>query len=47
MKYVTQQGVANGIMAFLWDTGSIIDRRTLAAADQASLDAVREGAGKK
>ena len=47
MKYVTQRAVANGIMPFVWDIGNIIDRRTLGAADQASLDAVLEGAGKK
>ncbi|MBW8734020.1 MAG: glycoside hydrolase family 5 protein [Asticcacaulis sp.] len=47
MKYVTQRAVANGIMPFVWDTGTIIDRHTLGAADQASLDAVLEGAGKK
>ena len=47
MKYVTQRAVANGIMPFVWDIGNIVDRRTLGAADQASLDAVLEGAGKK
>jgi endoglucanase len=47
MKYVTQRAVANGIMPFVWDIGNIIDRRTLGAADPASLDAVLEGGGKK
>ena len=47
MKYITQRALANGIMPFVFDAGSIIDRRTLGAADQASLDAVLEGAGKK
>jgi hypothetical protein len=46
MKYVTQRAVANGVMPFVWDIGTIIDRHTLGAADQASLDAVLEGAGK-
>lgn len=46
MKYVTQRALANGIMPFVFDAGTIIDRRTLGAVDQASLDALLEGAGK-
>jgi len=46
-KYVTQQSVAVGAVPFLWDTGSLIDRTTLAVKDQAILDALLEGAGKK
>lgn len=47
MKYVTQQAVANGLMPFVWDVGSIIKRDTLTVSDQPSLDAILEGAGKK
>jgi hypothetical protein len=34
-------------MPFLWDVGNYIKRDTLTIADQASMDAVLEGAGKK
>ncbi|GAA0296926.1 glycoside hydrolase family 5 protein [Sphingomonas oligophenolica] len=47
VKYITQQARANGVMPFQWDTGGLIDRRTLAVLDQATLDALLEGAGKK
>ena len=47
MKYVTQKALANGLLPFVWDTGSYIDRSTLAIKDQQGLDAILEGAGKK
>jgi len=46
-KYVAQQALANGAMPFLWDTGGIIDRNSLAVKDQATLDGLLEAAGKK
>ncbi|MES1202207.1 MAG: glycoside hydrolase family 5 protein [Pseudomonadota bacterium] len=47
MKTVTQQALANGVLPFFWDTGGLIDRRNLTILDQAGLDALMEGAGKK
>ena len=46
-KYVTQQALANGVVPFLWDTGSLIDRATLAVKDTDILDALLTTAGKK
>ncbi len=46
-QYVTQQSLANGAVPFLWDTGSLIDRNTLAVKDQPILDALLVAAGKK
>lgn len=46
-KYVTQRALANGLLPFIWDTGDLIDRRSLKIKDQQSLDAILEGAGKK
>lgn len=46
-KYVTQKALANGAAPFFWDTGGLIDRTTLAVKDQAMLDALLIGAGKK
>lgn len=46
-QYVTQQSVANSALPFVWDTGGLIDRTTLAVKDQAMLDALLVGAGKK
>lgn len=46
-RYVTQQARANGAVPFFWDTGALIDRTTLAVKDQAMLDALLIGAGKK
>jgi aryl-phospho-beta-D-glucosidase BglC (GH1 family) len=45
-KYNTQQALANGIVPFLWDIGNVIDRRSLAVTDQATLNAMLEAAGK-
>jgi hypothetical protein len=39
--------LANGILPFGWDTGGMIEGRTLAVLDQEALDAILEGAGKK
>ena len=47
MKYVTQTGLAGGLLPFLWDTGDLINRSTYAVKDQQGLDALLEGAGKK
>ena len=47
MKYVTQSSLANGVIPFYWDVGTLIDRTTLAVKDQQGLDALLEGAGKK
>lgn len=47
IKYITQKALANGLIPFLWDTGGLIDRTTLAVLDQRGLDAILEGAGKK
>lgn len=46
MKYVTRQALANGVLPFLWDVGGVIDRRSLAINDPASLKAMLEAAGK-
>jgi len=46
-QYITQKAVGIGAVPFLWDTGSLIDRNTLAVKDQAILDALLVGAGKK
>ena len=46
IKYVTQQALANGVLPFYWDTGGVIDRRSLTVKDQAALDALLQGAGK-
>lgn len=46
-KYVAQQALANGVIPFLWDTGSLIDRTTLAVKDQDILDALLVATGKK
>ncbi|ESQ90377.1 hypothetical protein ABAC460_09490 [Asticcacaulis sp. AC460] len=47
MKYVTQKALANGLIPFLWDTGSLIDRTSHAVLDRRGLDAILEGAGLK
>ncbi|WPU97858.1 cellulase family glycosylhydrolase [Mucilaginibacter sp. cycad4] len=43
-NYVTHQALVNGILPFLWDTGSIIDRSTYAVKDQQQLAAIVQGA---
>lgn len=45
-KYVTKKARDNGLIPFMWDTGGLLDRSTLAVLDQPVLDAVLEGAGK-
>lgn len=47
MKYNTQTALTAGVLPFVWDTGGLIDRRTLVVKDQASLDAMLEAVGKK
>lgn len=42
-NYLTHQALANGILPFLWDTGSIIDRSTYAVKDQQQLTALVQG----
>jgi hypothetical protein len=42
-NYVVHQALANGILPFLWDTGSIIDRSTYAIKDQQQLAALVQG----
>jgi aryl-phospho-beta-D-glucosidase BglC (GH1 family) len=42
-NYVIHQALANGILPFLWDTGSIIDRSTYAVNDQQQLTALVQG----
>ncbi|MBD1363118.1 cellulase family glycosylhydrolase [Mucilaginibacter sp. ZT4R22] len=42
-NYLTHQALANGILPFLWDTGSIIDRSTYAVSDQQQLAALVQG----
>ena len=46
-KYVTQQARANGLLPYHWDTGDLINRRSLTVVDQQALDALLDGAGKK
>ncbi len=46
-KVVAQRALANGVIPFLWDTGSLIDRTSLAVKDQDILDALLVAAGKK
>ncbi len=42
-NYVTRQALLNGMLPFLWDTGSIIDRSTYAISDQKELAALVQG----
>jgi len=42
-NYVVHQALANGILPFLWDTGSIINRSTYAVQDQQQLTALVQG----
>jgi len=51
LKYVTKQSIANGLVPFYWDNGSlknfgsgIFDRKTNSVFDQQSLDALVQGA---
>ncbi|SDP28855.1 Aryl-phospho-beta-D-glucosidase BglC, GH1 family [Mucilaginibacter sp. OK268] len=43
-NYVIHQALLNGMLPFLWDTGSIIDRSTYAVKDQQQLAAMVQGA---
>jgi len=48
LKYVTQQALENGLLPFYWDGGSgVFDRRNGTVLDQAELDALLTGAGKR
>lgn len=46
LRYVTERANATGLLPFVWDTGSLFNRTTVAVADQQSLDALLLGAGK-
>ncbi len=43
-KYVTKQAIANGILPFFWDTGSLINRNNYSVSDQQALDGLIQGA---
>lgn len=47
MKYVTEKARAAGLLPFVWDTGSAIDRRNLTITQDWKIDAVLEAVGKK
>lgn len=47
LRYVTARAIATGMLPFVWDTGSIFNRRSLTVDDQQSLNALLLGAGKK
>lgn len=47
LKYVTKQGIANGMLPFYWDAGGstgVFDRSKNTVADQQTLDALIQGA---
>lgn len=51
IRYVTKQAIANGLLPFYWDEGSLgnhgfgfIDRKNKKVGDQQALDALMEGA---
>lgn len=46
LRYVTARAIATGMLPFVWDTGSIFNRRSLTVDDQQSLNALLLGAGK-
>jgi len=43
-KCVTKQAIANGILPFFWDTGSLINRNNYSVSDQQALDGLIQGA---
>ncbi|HTF94511.1 MAG TPA: glycoside hydrolase family 5 protein [Cellvibrio sp.] len=43
-KYITQQARANGLVPFVWDTGSLLDRNANRVLDQQVFDALMQGA---
>jgi len=43
-KYVTQQALKNGVKPFVWDTGGIINRRTLTIEDADAMNGILDGA---
>lgn len=45
-RYVTERALSTGMLPFVWDTGDLFNRRTLAVSDQRLLDALLLGAGK-
>jgi hypothetical protein len=44
VKVITQRARALGLVPFLWDTGSLLDRSNCVVLDQKSLDGLMEGA---
>ncbi len=42
-KYITKQSIANGLLPFFWDTGSLLDRKNNVVLDQQVLDALIQG----
>jgi len=45
-RYVTERARTTGLLPFVWDTGSLFNRNTLAVDDQQVLDALLLGADK-
>jgi endoglucanase len=43
LKYVTHSATVNGILPFLWDTGSLLSRSGSSVLDRQSLDALIQG----
>ncbi len=43
-QYLTQQALANGMLPFFWDTGSLLDRHNNSVLDAQALEALMEGA---
>lgn len=46
-RYVTERARTTGLLPFVWDTGSLFNRRALTVSDQQVLDALLLGAGKE
>lgn len=42
-NYITKQAIANGLLPFFWDTGSLLDRTANSVLDQQALDALIQG----
>ncbi|WP_245573455.1 glycoside hydrolase family 5 protein [Marinimicrobium agarilyticum] len=43
-QYLTQQALANGMLPFFWDTGSLLDRHNNSVLDEQALEALMKGA---
>lgn len=43
-KYITKQAIANGLIPFFWDTGSLLDRKNNVVLDQQAFDGLIQGA---